>query len=251
MNQIYKQGFKKFIDMWEKGDYDTKIVSAALDRRTVITYETTSATLKSKACKAAHILNPINIACGINPGGMSYYRIDMRTIFVSINRDVLVMMMQNQRPRPSLVRAFKSEISEGKMKATTYHELSHWLNDTLHNYNITNIVNLAADLGKPELRLLGKQSIDMTHFEIDAQIHGIKAIKRLYKKDWDTFDINAVFDYYPSLRGVADHLRGSYGQDVFKIWYKLILKRMHREKLLGKNMKGKGLVLHETKTIYN
>jgi hypothetical protein len=244
VDQIYKQAFKKIIDKYEKtGEIDENIANAARRGRDHVTYKTTSATLKSKACQAAHALNPVTIECGINSPGTSYYRIDMKSIWISLPRDPVTMKLIGAQPHPKLRRAFESEISEGKLKATTYHELSHWLNDTLHNYNITKIVNLAAELGNPDIRKLGKKSVDMTHFEIDAQIHGIKAIKKVYRKEWDTFDINQVFDYYPSLRAVADQLRLSYGEDVFKIWYKLILKRMHREKLLGKNMKGSGLIL--------
>lgn len=249
VNYVYKGGFKSFIDLWKKKDvsrgFQQLILNAALARRNLVYWETDSSELKAKACQAAHALNPVKIYCGVTEDGASWYKIDEKIIFVSFPTEVLRMMIMGQGPPERLQRAFDREVSEGKLKATIYHELSHWLNDTLHNFNISNIVNLAAQLGKPELKLLGRKDVNMTYFEIDAQIHGIKAIKKVYRKEWDDLDINAVFDYYPSLRGIADNLKNQHGEDVFRIWYKLLLKRMWREKLLGKNMKGQGLVVDE------
>ena len=251
VDYIYKGAFKSFIDLWKKKIVDRGfqqlIFHAALARRNYVYWETDSSKLKGKECQAAHALNPVKILCGVTEDGASWYRIDAKVIFVSFPTEVLRMMIMGQGPPERLQIAFEKEVSEGKLKATIYHELSHWLNDTLHNYNISNIVNLAAELGRPELKLLGNKDVNMTHFEIDAQIHGIKAIKKIYKKEWDDLTINDVFNYYPSLRGIADNLKNQYGEDVFRIWYKLLLKRMWREKLLGKSMKRQGLVVEAIK----
>jgi len=77
----------------------------------------------------------------------------------------------------------------------------------------------------------------MTYFEIDAIIHGIKAVKsKVGGKKWDTLTFKQVGELYTSLWSVITKLE-YYGPDVAKIYKKAILKRMHREKLLGKNMR--------------
>ncbi len=244
VDHLYKKGFKKFIDNLQKtGDIQIGLGS----KKQLVTYQMASGKLKEEECKAAHALNPIMIFCGVSPTGGSFYLIDSNLIWISLQKDVIQLTQQAatrgvpawQTVPPRLRKSFKAELTEGRMKATIYHELSHWLNDTLHNYNITNIVRLAQELGNPSMKLLGKKSVDMTHFEIDAQIHGIKQIKRTYKDEWDTYTFDDILDLYPSLRATADNVY-MYGKDVQSIWAKSILKRMAREKLLGKNMRGNG-----------
>ena len=242
VDHIYRKAFKKFIDNLQKtGDVQVGLGS----KKQLVMYQMESGKLKEEECKAAHALNPIMIYSGISPTGGSYYKIDSAHIWISLQKDVIQMIQQAatrgvpawQTVPPRLRKSFKAELSEGRMKATIYHELSHWLNDTLHNYNITNIVRLAQELGNPSMKLLGKKSVDMTHFEIDAQIHGIKQLKRTYKNEWDSFTFDDILDLYPSLRAVTDNLF-DHGRSVVNIWTKAILKRMAREKLLGKNMRG-------------
>jgi hypothetical protein len=45
-----------------------------------------------------------------------------------------------------------------------------------------------------------------------------------------------VFNTYTSLYSIASSLK-RHGKDVLDLWQKTLLKRMAREKLLGKNMK--------------
>lgn len=248
VDHIYKKGFKKFIDNFQKtGDIQVGLGS----KKQLVTYQMESGKLKEEECKAAHALHPIMIFCGISPTGGSYYQIGGNHIWISLQKDVIQMTQRAAtKGVPAwgtvpqrLRKSFKAELTEGRLKATIYHELSHWLNDTLHNYNITNIVNLAMELGNPSMKMLGKKTVDMTHFEIDAQIHGIKQIKRTYKDEWDSYTFDDILDLYPSLRATADSVY-NYGKDVLGIWAKAILKRMAREKLLGKSMRGKGTQIH-------
>jgi hypothetical protein len=77
----------------------------------------------------------------------------------------------------------------------------------------------------------------MTHFEIDAQIHGIKTLKQQHTTaQWNKMTIEELLDFYPPLHGTWTTTK-QYGKEVNDIWKKLLLKRMAREKILGKNMR--------------
>jgi hypothetical protein len=59
----------------------------------------------------------------------------------------------------------------------------------------------------------------------------------LEMKTWDEMTLADVFFKYNSLRYMGGQIYQNYGKEVGDIWQKLIVKRMVREKLLGKNMK--------------
>jgi len=134
-------------------------------------------------------------------------------------------------------RLFSKELNESNIKATIWHELSHWLNDTIHNRNITKLINVAANLKNSEVLLLNKPNINMTYFEIDALIHGIKGVKNIKSKIWDKMDLEDLFVECTSLAFIYNTIYSKHGQDVVNVWQKLLVKRMVREGLLGKNMK--------------
>jgi hypothetical protein len=82
----------------------------------------------------------------------------------------------------------------------------------------------------------GKLHKNMAFYEVDAQIHAIKQLKRTFKKEWDNLTLLDLFYKIPSLRNIAKSLY-FLGKDVYKIWMKDLVKRMNRENLLGKFMR--------------
>jgi len=132
---------------------------------------------------------------------------------------------------------FLNEITEHKLKATIAHELSHWISDSLYNSQIKKTINLAIKLDKHIKEVLRVEDVNMSYFEIDAQIHGIKQIKRKKNKYWDTYTLTDLFFMYPPLRATTTVLYNKYSKEVLDIWLKNLITRMNRENLLGKNMK--------------
>ena len=211
--------------------------------------------LPGKEAKAATKLNPTVIMCGIFKGG-NFYRpketnvaagmkapgggpMDRSIISLSLNGSAFHTALTNsiQYIPAGQLKGLYNEFNPDRIKATIAHEISHWLNDTFHNYHITNTLKVVRELGKPELLLLHKKDVNMTHFEIDAQVHGIKQLKMKYKKKWDTLELKDVFFEYNSLRYMGGQIYQNYGKKVGDIWQKMIVKRLAREKLLGKNMR--------------
>ena len=231
----YMKGFKKEID---DGIFPQKeIIDAAFQGKGATRWEFSSGELKTKSAKLAHKINPVKIQIGVFP--TPAYSPEGTVINLSFNPYVLRILAQHGEmglPDDQKKR-FKAEMQKPKLIATISHELSHWVSDTLHNSHIARILDVAKELGSAEIVKLGKQNVNMTYFEIDAQVHGIKSLKQgMPKKQWDTKTMDDVFELYPSLYSIGESLK-MHGKDVLNIWLKLLMKRLAREKLLGKNMK--------------
>jgi hypothetical protein len=240
---IYKIGFKKVID-----DFQSEGILPPYD----IYLETDSSQLKSKDCVQAHRNNPVNIYGGTQGLG-SYYSSKDKVISISINFDAVKYYPKKHLMTPNSLKAIDKEISEIAVKETIYHELSHWISDSLYNTYIGNLVARAKNISEDDpnwkekikkIMSMGKVNVNMTHFEIDAQIHAIKQAKRMLKKEWDEMTFLDLFYEYNSLRAIAKILY-KIGEDVYREWFKDLVKRMNREGLLGKNMR----VLPEYKMI--
>jgi len=147
--------------------------------------------------------------------------------------DVFSNMMMN----PKEERSFREDFRGEKIKNSIAHELSHWLNDTKNNNNImTKLMNAKGKNVSIEV-LQGLDNVALTDFERDAQIHQIAQMKRkISQAVWDSLSFEEMLSRDNSLyRAIWIRL----SKKDQKTWKKLILKRMAREKLLGKNMRFK------------
>lgn len=265
VNFIYKEGyFEKFLKEVHKYKLDPNGVDKLLnksyfkseikkikDGKSVMFTQIKSEQLKSKDCQMAHKLNPCIIDCGVFTDG-SWYRpkkvihmlgakdFNYSHIQVSLHHNAfnIALNFNTDYVPPQEYKVFVSEFNPVRAKESIAHEISHWLNDTMHNYHISDLVVTAQELNRPDMLKLGKKNVNMTHFELDAQIHAIKQLKMKYKKDiWNLKTLRDVFIEYASLWSIAQGLYKEHGKEVFNIWQKALIKRMDREKLLGKNMR--------------
>ncbi len=177
----------------------------------------------------------------------NFYNSALSTIQLTLNVNAINFLKQYKTIdkaiidiTPSSMNSFKNEFTQVKIKGSIYHELSHWLDDTLHNKHITNLHKKAEEMyvfGNKSKALsmlkLGDENVGSTYYEINAQIHSIKQLKRIYKKVWDTLSFDDMLQLDGGIKAVYDAL--SYTD--LKKWKKKILLRLHREKLLGKLMK--------------
>lgn len=121
-------------------------------------------------------------------------------------------------------KSFSKEFTEEKIKGSIHHELSHWLDDTEHNYHITKSLESPAENRD--------SNINATTMEIQGQIHNIKQLYNKYKDIWDELSFEELLNHSPTLSNIHNQLP-------FKIrdkWVMDIKKRMYRENLLGKKM---------------
>ena len=84
-----------------------------------------------------------------------------------------------------------------------------------------------------KIKLRGKSDEFLTDYEINAQIHSIKQLKRSNRDLWDLFSFKNMVDESPALITIRSNLNAQQ----YKEWKKLILKRMYREGLVGDSMK--------------
>jgi len=246
-NKAYKKLYKIFKEN-ELEDIPEKLKKIIKNPYSTTLLYTDSSILKSPQAKLAHDINPITIDLGIYSDGNFYRPASIvglsrsnakGEIQISANASVMSIMLKGKVSTISqkeLVR-FSNALTPDRIKLSISHELSHWLTDTLHNNVLSNIFLKAAELTKLDMVKLGKKDVNMTHFEIDGQIHGIKQLKYNNKDIWDDISLLDLFNMYTSLYTIAKQMNNYYGQDVLDIWQKSLIKRMAREKLLGKNMR--------------
>lgn len=199
--------------------------------------EFNSSFLISSKGKKTHSINPVKIYTGIFKEGSYYTPID-KIIKLSLNSHAISFLIQKNNDFTKAVNSlpvnrvkdFKNEFTLSRIKSAVAHELSHWIDDTLHGEHINKM------LKKKNRQAIyqGKSNVSVTDYEIEATIHAIKQLKRDNDRIWNKI----TFDEMLSLDSTLNHLRKQLMStpDEEKLWRKLILHRMNREKLLGNRM---------------
>jgi len=235
VKMIYNIAFKRFQEDFVNGTIPAMEQKWIVQGAAFFLKEFDSSILKTKDAKAAHLVNPITINCGVLNG--SYYNPKAKEMRIGFDINAARILLLGTNVPENERTHLNNEIKEEKIKATTGHELSHWIADSMFGFQITKLVNIADELKSADVLKLHKKDVNMTFFEVDAIIHGIKAVKsKVGNKEWDTLTFEQVGELYTSLWSVITKLE-YYGSDVVAIYKKIILKRMFREKLLGKNMR--------------
>lgn len=236
---VFKTLIKPSLTLFKKKKY--KEFEKSID--SVLIEMMNSGDLKSKYAKKSDELNPITIGFFHDNNG-NYYNPKDKIIHFAYNFQVLNIFKQSDY-EPDRIKnvvgkasfeRFYNEMSESALKGTIYHELSHWMNDTLHNKNITNLLGrarMAAEDISGNIIRQGHKDVGMTWYEIDAQIHALKQIKRDMKLNYNYLGWDDIMKLKPSFVTVFQKaaISGEYGD-----YMKNLTKRMHREKLLTKKL---------------
>lgn len=182
----------------------------------------------------AHLSKPVTIKVGIFNQLGSYYKPSENYIQASFNYFALsTLYFRNTEFENSIIF---EEITEDKIKGTLAHEISHWVDDALYG-QITKYTTLAKELNRYDILKLGKANVNMTHYEINSQIHQIKDFKRRHEHEWNELSFTELVEKIPALYAIKTQLNSKYSSDAYKIWLKLLFKRMNREGLIGKSMR--------------
>ena len=166
----------------------------------------------SPILKAAHKEKPIKIFVGF--GTHSTYMPTISAIRVGILRQFLAS--------PQTIR---KEVKEVSIKSTIRHELTHWIDDAFHGqiYKIFSDPELAAGWES-----LGTKAY-MTNVELNALMATVIELKRKYGYKWDDMTFEQMIKLKPGLERIY--------KAIGKNWKVLMLKRMSREGLVGRNMR--------------
>jgi hypothetical protein len=240
-SEIVKENYYVNPDTYIEDAKDWRVLT---DKRDVLFGCIMTSQLTTPLCVQANNKLSVPIFCGSFDGG-SYHFFPRGEkippyIKLSVHSTIFNMLVYrgvqalDQIPFKVRRRA-KNEVNEFRIKATIAHELTHWIDNA--EYNIFELIMSGAKTTaeKEEKLLLDKKNVNMTYFEIQAQVHAIKQMKD-GEDTWDDYTLNDLFEYLPSLHTIAISLYEKYGKDVLKIWIKYFLKRLAREGLAGKNM---------------
>lgn len=245
---IFNNYIKKFRNSIIKGTWDGKTVPQA-------TFS--SKKLSSNVCKVASKKNESIIIVNRFERGGAFYLPTKKVIVVGMNVHVLKFISEfiTRIGKPvkfeeilkgfpeNRKEDFKKELEISRIKGSIHHELSHWLDDTYHGRFIGKIMGRVEELQSigeiekaKELISQGKSNVNLTFLEINAQIHAMIQLKRVNKDIWDSLTFDEMLNLSATFQGLKN-LFLRIGQKEYQDWKKNILKRMSREKLLGKNMR--------------
>jgi len=221
-------------NMYFKNDIE-EIQNTGVARTTMFKSDKTNTSiLKSKECVEADYKNRCEIL--INHG-INYYNPFKKIISISINKNALNVIFNNNGNLIDAInylpdeqkKMFKTEFTEEKIKGSIHHELTHWIDDTMHNEHIKNKISKANEFGNynPD-----SDSMITSKIEIQGQIHNIKQLYNKYKDIWDKLTFKEMIELSSSLTSIYNKL----DYDMKKQWLRDIKIRMDREGLLGKNM---------------
>lgn len=194
----------------------------------VLLWSGDSSELKSQDSVSAHNLNPVKIYIGIFKNG-SYYSPEKSVIQLSVNNQAfnhfILLNGDWEKINKSLehqAERFKNEFSASNVKGTFQHELTHWIDDTLHNKFI-------------HKKLLDKNikgrhnSVNHSFFEINAQIHKIKQLKRDLGEKYNELDWFGLMKKLTSL--ITNFQRFRNDKEYNELMRKVVL-RLQREGLM-------------------
>lgn len=231
---IYDKFFKFYIDRFNKENILPDISNYG---------KIQSKELKSKEAVIANKNNPIIIYCGVFNN--SNYNPNKKEVYISFNIGAIEKYSKRFSFSKNDLLTIEKQFEESSIKASIYHELSHWLSDSLYNnylYTLimkTKNININDPKRNEKIKKIlnsGKMSRDASYYEVDAQVYAIKQLKRDNKKEWNNLTFLDLLFMYSPLRKVAKDLY-NIGENVYKEWVNDLFKRLHREKLLGDNMK--------------
>ena len=249
---VFEYSFKNFFDELNEYIKGRRIPSAMplLPTKT-ITPDILAQNVRNETIQNAIDTNPVTIMTGLFNDG-SWYSPVKQEIHVSFSLNAYKILKDfidlglsfktifeagiiHQKDRPR----FMHDVSGELVKSTIAHEVSHWLDDTYHNRHIHKRLRRAMSIPfekrEKALKIVrsGKSDINMTPFEIDAQVHSIKQARRKFtQQEWDQLTLRDLFNLYPSFYTISKRLSFSERQE----WRKLLISRLHREGLLGRNM---------------
>jgi hypothetical protein len=133
------------------------------------------------------------------------------------------------------LKQFIREFSLIDIKSTLAHELSHWLNDTTHNFHIKNMLNTKNTI-EDQSAYYKVKNINFSSMEIDAQVHAIAEIKKQHSlEEWNNFSFIDLCTLYSPLRVIIRSGLIDYPKEIDNYLHNLIM-RLYREHLLGAKM---------------
>ena len=166
------------------------------------------------------------ISIGVSPAAIDYVK-----LFKDVNKGGYDLDLAISEINKNFLDEFISEFTEHKIKGSINHELLHWINDSLDNNTLKKVGKRIAKVGRTKY-FKGKD-INSRNIEIQAQLGNVKQIKRKYSEEWDSMTFGQLLKLSSPLKKIFNDLPYNERRE----WVKNLVKRMHREGLMGKAMR--------------
>lgn len=200
---------------------------------------------KTDYMKNIHRMNPMDIM--IN-GGTNYYNSIEGVVSLSLSGPALKALAGRTLDKfiedhPYYASRIRQDLSPNRIKESIYHELAHYVDDTVNNHHLTNMkmkILGATDEGNPNkawrIKNRGEKHTYLTDFEMEAMTHSIYQVYRQNHKIWDRLTFEEMLQKSPSMWKLYKEFLDSPDRSLIADFKKKMRKRLHREGLLGRRM---------------
>ncbi|UNA02015.1 hypothetical protein PVA8_328 [Vibrio phage PVA8] len=194
--------------------------------------------VNNKIITRAHEIHPLSEITS-DTGAGNVYRPSSGVINVTIPSSAYSAYRQGivRQLSASDQRFIKNELTEARIKGTIMHEISHWINDSIHNFNIYDRSTNKGLSNSAQLKRMNKGKNRthqfLTDYELDAQLHAILQYIRANKRRWDSMTFGEALAEMPFYNPLSRTLT----RDEMKEWKRYMYTRMARENILGNRMK--------------
>lgn len=217
---------------------DVAAIQAGTWDKTVIKDETDTGILVTPLARRAHQMNPCTIMINDFGSSSNWYRPQDSMINLTFNAQA-IDILRMQRTMDNAMRyvgdkanQFRSEFTPATIKGSIHHELSHWIDDTLHNQHIGKLIDKAEQAGRKTI-LPNNSDINAHYMERSSQVHNIVQLKREYADSWDHMSFLQMIQHSPAMNSTYTRMPPRERA----VWLKQLKTRLAREGLLGANMR--------------
>lgn len=192
---------------------------------------------------AAHDKIPVSIHLKL--GGGSHYNPSEGEILISFNGSAIEYLgdeglnnVQAVSEEPSVVQEFTPE----RMKGLIAHELTHWIGDAVYNQKGQKaLARYAKDMDSEndysERSKITTRLRNASDEELNSFTAQIKQRRRsMGQEKWDNISFRELLQLDTALGHNFKQVYKGLGQSEYVDFVKVLIKRLHREGLLGKSM---------------
>jgi hypothetical protein len=191
-----------------------------------------SSVFKSKQAQIAHQSNPITVEVYLHNNRCNSYSPKESKIYIGLTDNLVnflrtVAYTKNNQEYIKHKNSLFNDINDVKLKSTIRHELTHWIDDSLHNKHISKLIVSPSFREKVNQGLANGIDVryEMPH-EITAIVNQIAEIKRrIGDKKYNLLTWVDILEKVPGLKIINDELGVS--------WRRVIFSRLARENLIG------------------
>lgn len=225
-------------------DYINKINKTGIIERLPMKEIISSEILTSEIHRKCHSKNPCDIFINdydlnsdnfYQPSGdLNSLNIGKAIISLRLNKSAIKFIRDEFSGDISKANAYhygvKEEFYSHRIKGSIRHELAHWIDDTINNSHISDI--LSNNGVKRKMRSKDYNTVNILDFEIFAIMQNIYQLSIDFKDIWDNLTFDQMLYKSTSLK----HIKASSNTKDYSTWKRKIKRKMYKEGILGINM---------------